>query len=104
MAKDELLSQEHWCIFRVFLSELSDEEMDEVEDQLQKEQAARHEREASIVRLFYSAMAVSDLETAEKQIHQERRGRAEDQRLARENVSSRPAAMRKTRRRAARTR
>src|SRR5260370_32227029 len=101
MAKDELLSQEHWRIFRLFLSELSDEEMDGVEDQLQREQTARREHEASIARLFYSAMCTPDLETAQLEIHQERRGRAEDQRLVRESASRTTAAMSKTRRRAA---
>jgi hypothetical protein len=104
MAKDELVSQEHWRIFRLFLSELSDDEMDGVQDQLQREQSARRERDASIARLFYSSMCTPDLATAQDEIHRERRGRAEDQRLARESVSRSPAAMRKTRRRAPRTR
>jgi hypothetical protein len=101
MVKDDLLSDEHWRIFRLFLSELSDEELDGVEEQLEREQSARREREASIARLFYGSMCMPDLETAQREIDQERRGRAEDQRLARESTSVTTPALRKTRRRAA---
>jgi hypothetical protein len=72
MAKEELLESEHWRIFRLFLCDLSDAELGEVEEQLGKERAARRERENSIVRLFYRAMCASDLETAAEQL----RGRA----------------------------
>jgi hypothetical protein len=104
MANDELLSDEHWRIFRLFLSSVSDEELDGVEEQLERERTSRREREASIARLFYSSMCIPDLATAQLEIHQERRGRAEDQRLARESVSRTPTALRKTRQRAARPR
>jgi hypothetical protein len=54
MAKKELLESEHWRIFRLFLCDLSDEELGEIEEQLEKERVARRERENSIVRLFLS--------------------------------------------------
>jgi hypothetical protein len=108
MAEEELLQSEHWRIFRLFLCDLSDEELGEVEEQLEKEQVARRERENSIVRLFYSAMHSSDLETAAEQLRAERIGRAEDQRLARENecdeLSRAKLATGKVRRRATRSR
>src|SRR6266567_4649114 len=37
MAKEELLESEHWRIFRLFLCDLSDEELEGVEEQLEKE-------------------------------------------------------------------
>ena len=118
MAKEELLESEHWRLFRLFLCDLSDEEIGEVEEQLEKERAARRERENSIVRLFYSAMCASDLEAAAEQLRAERKARAEDQRLARESecdgpsrattasleTASRKGATEKLRRRATRSR
>jgi hypothetical protein len=118
MASEELLESEHWRIFRLFMSELSDEELEEIEEQLERERAARRERENSIVRLFYSAMCASDLEAAAEQLRTERKARAEDQRLARESecdtgsrattasrkTASRKGATGKARRRATRSR
>jgi hypothetical protein len=118
MAKEELLESEHWRIFRLFLCDLSDEELEGVEEQLEKERVARRERENSIVRLFYSAMCASDLEAAAEQLRTERKARAEDQRLARESecdessrattasrkTASRKGTTRKARRRATRSR
>jgi len=87
MTNEELLSPEHWRVFRLFLGSLSDEELDFVEDQLKKEQLARQERETIIVRLFYGSMNAQDLDAAGQQICRERQGRAEDQRILRESVS-----------------
>src|SRR6266567_6130656 len=85
MAKEELLDGEHWRIFRLFLCDLSDEEMEGVKKELEKERAARRERENSIVRLFYSTMCDCDLEAAAEQLRVERKARAEDRRLARQS-------------------
>jgi hypothetical protein len=85
MAKEELLDGEHWRIFRLFLCDLSDEEMEGVEKELEKERAARRERNNSIVRLFYSTMCDGDLEAAAEQLRVERKARVEDQRLARQS-------------------
>jgi hypothetical protein len=85
MAEEELLESQHWRIFRLFLASIEDGELDLVEEQLERERAARRERENSIVRLFYSALRSSDLETAQEEILEERKGRAEDQRLARQS-------------------
>src|SRR6266567_964100 len=108
MAREELLDAEHWRIFRLFMSELSDEELGGVEEQLEKERVARRERNNSIVRLFYSAMCASDLEIAAEQLRAERIGRAEAQRLARQwesdARSSATPATGKARRRATRSR
>src|SRR5579872_1835272 len=85
MTNEELLSPEHWRVFRLFLGSLSDEELDFVEYQLKKEQLARRERETILVRLFYGSMSAQDLTAAEQQICRERQGRAEDQRILRES-------------------
>ncbi len=107
MAKEELLDGEHWRIFRLFLCDLSDEEMEGVKKELEKERAARRERENSIVRLFYSTMCDRDLEAAAEQLRVERKARAEDQRLARQSAcdtaSLANTATGKTRRRASRS-
>src|SRR5579872_4320188 len=108
MTNEELLSPEHWRVFRLFLGSLSDEELDYVEDQLKKEQLARQERETIIVRLFYGSMSAQDLDAAGQQICWERQARAEDQRILRESASARTTtgrnAVRKKKRRVVRPR
>jgi len=107
MAKEELLDGEHWRIFRLFLCDLSDEEMEGVKKELEKERAARRERENSIVRLFYSTMCDCDLEAAAGQLRVERKARAGDRGLARQSACDKASrantATGKTRRRASRS-
>jgi len=78
MSELELLDRAQWRSFRMFLLELDNAEFRRVYLQVQRELAARRERDSNITRLFFSSLTTSDLEKAQLTIRAERCARAQD--------------------------
>ncbi len=75
------LDNNAWGVFRIFLSQLEDPELDLVCQQLQKEVASRQECDKNWARLFFSSLTATDLEMARQQIMSEQTGRIEDSKI-----------------------
>src|SRR5262245_22871808 len=80
MAQD-ILDSHHWCIFRLFLVSLDDQELKSVGEQLYRERRARRECDRDPARLFLSSLTAQDLERAGKEILKERSARRHERRL-----------------------
>ena len=75
---EEPLESHAWRVFRIFLSQLEDAELETVSRQLHHERAARQERDHDATRLLFSSLSGSDLEMAGGEILTEQRARVED--------------------------
>lgn len=60
--------EELWRVFRLYLSGLSDAELETIAQQLAKESTARREHDAYPARLLFSSLTMADLEAAHDQI------------------------------------
>jgi hypothetical protein len=81
MAESARLNDSEWRIFQLFLVDLEDSELDHVQRQLQRELAARHDRETDSARLFFTSLQLTDLGLANQAIRTERRARVQDRRI-----------------------
>lgn len=96
MPEQGLLDAAHWRIFRLFLADLEDGELDHVHRQLQRELATRRECEADCTRLFFSSLQPGDLKTAQQTIRAERHARVQDRRSLRRSTTPKRARQRAT--------
>lgn len=87
MPERGLLDRADWRIFRLFLVDLEDGELDRVRRQLQCEIATRRECATDFTRLFFSSLRSGDLETAQLTIRAERLARALDRRKLRRSTA-----------------
>jgi hypothetical protein len=94
MPERRLLDGDAWRIFRLFLVDLEDPELQQVNHQLQCEIANRRDCETDFTRLFFSSLQSGDLETAKLTIRAERLARVQDRRRLRRSTvpRSRPRA------------
>ena len=77
------LDSQQWRIFRLFLAELEDDQLDQVRQQLHGEIKHRRDCQADITRLFFSSLDEVDLEAARQTLLAERRARVQDRRKLR---------------------
>ena len=87
---EETLNDVDWRIFRLFLSEINDAELDGAYEQLQRELACREERQSHALRLLFGTMPAGDLQRAGQEIVGEQAARTEDRRF----LAARAAARR----------
>jgi hypothetical protein len=68
---EQALGASQWRAIRLFLSSITDQELDDVRGYLAKELAARQECEDSITRLLFSSLTPLDLKTASQLLQTE---------------------------------
>src|SRR3984893_4471266 len=61
-------SAQLWRVFRLYMSTLSDAELETVSEQLERETLARRERDANAARLLFSSLTANELDEARHQI------------------------------------
>jgi len=62
------LDEGQWRALRIFLSSLNDRDFATARRQLNREVAARRERETNALRLFYSSLTNEDLQRIQQEI------------------------------------
>lgn len=70
--------QELWRVFRLYMSTLSDLELETVSQHVEREILAQRERDADAARLLFSTLGSNELETARQQIRTEQQARLQD--------------------------
>ena len=80
MEEPTRLNDSEWRVFRLFLVDLHDAELNHVQRQMQRENAARRDREIDSARLFFTSLHLLDLGLANEAIRTERRARIDDRR------------------------
>jgi hypothetical protein len=78
---EQALGASQWRAIRLFLSSITDQELDDVRGYLAKELAARQECEDSITRLLFSSLTPLDLKTASQLLQTEEAARVHERSL-----------------------
>ena len=73
----EPLNDSEWRVFRLLTRDLSEGELEAIEQQLQREMAHRQECESSWARLFFTSLSAIDLQRADAEIRSQRNERVE---------------------------
>ena len=73
----EPLHDSCWRVFRMWMRELPDLELEALEQQLQREMQHRQERDSSWVRLFFTSLSGLDLQRAAAEIRYQQSERVE---------------------------
>ena len=87
----ENLDSSGWCVFRLFLCQLEDLELETVYQQLVSEIESRDACDLHCARLFFSSLTSHDLDMAREQLLVERTERAEDAKVLEQSARDRRA-------------